>query len=331
MNEHDELKKMRSDAQKAVAGFVATATASCAVPIPVADAVLLIGEQVTMMGTISTIYKLSLKKKILQALVMGALGASGASLVGKTVVSSAFKLIPGLGSLAGGVISSGTAAILTLALGNAFIELCEAIKKGELTEADLEGKKGIEYFKKLYNKKQKNAEDANMYERPEGQGFGIIHKQEEIVMNGEKGLLIWDYAFINEITFYNPKTKESKSLLKGASDKRTEEEFNKYVSLYGRSTEKGRSILDDITLAGLGDLKGMEYGAVTTVMIRYKGDAIGFMEFSVNKSQKLILKEVHIKEEYREKGIYTYVVEQVADLYPLEVAKEVTDEKNHLN
>ena len=329
MTDYDELRKMRSDAQKAVAGFVATATASCAVPIPVADAVLLIGEQVTMMGTISAIYKLGLKKKTLQALVMGALGASGASLVGKTVVSSAFKLIPGLGSVAGGVISSSTAAILTLALGNAFIELCEAVKKGELTEEDLAGKKGVEIFKNLFNKKKQKEENADMYERPEGQGFGIIHKQEEIVMNGEKGLLIWDYAVVNEITFYNPKTKESKSLYKYGNDKETEEEFNKYVRLYGNAAKK--DIFEDITLTGLGDLKNMEYGAVSSVMIRYKGDAIGFMEFSVNASKKLILKEIDIKEEYRGKGIYAYVIEQVSELYSIEVSKEVADEKERLN
>ncbi|MBO5373183.1 MAG: DUF697 domain-containing protein [Lachnospiraceae bacterium] len=175
MVSNDDLSKMRSDAQKTVMGFVATATASCAVPIPVADAAILIGEQITMMTAVSSIYKLGLSKKTLQRLIIGVLGASGASVVGKTIVSSAFKLIPGLGSVAGTAISAGTAGTLTFALGNAFIELCESVKKGELKESDLEGKKGIEHLKNLIKETKTNDEELgkNEYKRIEEQGNKI--------------------------------------------------------------------------------------------------------------------------------------------------------------
>lgn len=156
MENNEKLKTMRDNAKMTVAGFVATATASCVIQIPVADAFILIGEQVVMMGAISAIYKLNLKKKTFQTLVLGAFGTSGASVVGKTIVSSAFKLIPGIGSVAGSVISASTAGVLTLALGNAFIELCEAVKRGDLSEDDIKHKKGKQQFLK-YFKIQLNA------------------------------------------------------------------------------------------------------------------------------------------------------------------------------
>lgn len=145
MENDDELRRMRDDAEKTVNGVAGAAAASCAVPIPVADAMILMGEQATMMTAISAIYKLGLSRKTLLNLVMGALGVGGATVVGKTIVSSVFKLIPGLGTVAGSVISATTAGALTLTLGYAFIELCEAIKKGDLTEKDLERKKGKDY------------------------------------------------------------------------------------------------------------------------------------------------------------------------------------------
>lgn len=150
--ENEELKSMRTNAKMIVTGFAATATASCTIPIPVADSFILISEQITMMGAIGMVYKLNLKKNTLWTLVLGALGAGGTSMLGKTIVSSVFKFIPGIGSVIGSVISASTAGILTLALGNTFIELCEKIKSGEWSEGDISGKKGTEYFKTTFRK-----------------------------------------------------------------------------------------------------------------------------------------------------------------------------------
>lgn len=147
---NEELKSIRTSAKMIVTGFATTATASCAIPIPVADAFILISEQVTMMGAIGMVYKLNLKKNTLWTLVLGALGAGGTSMLGKTIVSSVFKFIPGIGSVIGSVISASTAGILTLALGNAFIELCEKIKSGEWSEGDISGKEGTDYFGKIF-------------------------------------------------------------------------------------------------------------------------------------------------------------------------------------
>ena len=82
------------------------------------------------MTTICGIFKINIKKDGLKALAMAALSAGGATLAGKTIASNLPKLVPGIGSVAGGVISAGTAGVVTFAMGKAFIEVCKAVKMG---------------------------------------------------------------------------------------------------------------------------------------------------------------------------------------------------------
>lgn len=340
MASNDELKKMYNDAKKTVAGFVATATASCAVPIPVADAVVLVGEQVAMLAAISTIYKLGLSKKTLQTLVMGALGASGASVVGKTIVSSAFKLIPGMGTVAGSVISSTTAGALTLALGNAFIELCEAVKNGELTEKDLEGKKGKDYFKKFLNISKNAGEvDAMNYQRPKGKGFGKIIAACDVVMDGAWGKLIWDAIIKNEITFFDEQTQESKSMYICWDDdeakKKYEELARKYkpteADLRKREVALNKTYKSEVMISGLNRLSNMEPRTKISLDIYCDNEHIGYLEIISNNESKLTMKEIQIKEEFRGKGLYTDVIERVRSSYYVVLSPEVINDEQYLD
>lgn len=341
MENKSELKKMRSAAKKAVTGFVATATASCTVPIPVADAIVLVGEQVAMMSSVSAIYRLGLSKKTLQTLVMGALGASGASVVGKTIVSSAFKFIPGIGTVAGSVISSTTAGALTLALGNAFIELCEAVKKGELTEKDLEGKRGRDYFAKLFNSSKKEKEVTEMnFEKPKGQGFGDIIKTCDIVKDGEKGVLIWDQQVWNEITFYVAKKQKSESLYNCWSDKEAEKKFDELALKYKPTESEKReaslkkpqeSEIPEILIEGLNKLGDMEPRSRMTLYIYSGKEYIGYIEITSNNERKRKMKEISISKEYRGKRICSYVIERVRSVYDIEISPEIVNAKQNLD
>ena len=100
------------------------------------------------MSTICGVFEINIKKDGLKALAMAALSAGGATLVGKTIASNLPKLIPGLGSIAGGVTSAGTAGVVTLAMGKAFIEVCKAVRMGKLSEADVTSSKGVDMLKK---------------------------------------------------------------------------------------------------------------------------------------------------------------------------------------
>ena len=152
-----EYKEMFEKANNIVLGFVASTTATGAVPIPFADAPLLVGQQVAMMVAINKVFGFDVKRDALQSLVVAALGVGGATVIGKTVASNLLKLVPGAGSVAGGAVSAGTAGVITLALGKAYIEVCKAIKMGKLNLDALTKKEGREMLKKAFKEQMKKS------------------------------------------------------------------------------------------------------------------------------------------------------------------------------
>ena len=145
-----EYKKMLEKADNVVLGFVAATSATGAIPIPFADAPLLIGEQVAMMVAINAVFKIDVSKDALKSLATAAIGVGGATVIGKTIAANLLKLIPGAGSVAGGAISAATAGLITLALGKAYIEVCKAIKMGKLNQDDLTKKAGSDALKAAF-------------------------------------------------------------------------------------------------------------------------------------------------------------------------------------
>lgn len=106
-------------------------------PIPIADASLLVPMQITMLGHITAIFGLSLDKSQILSMIAGIGGTGGATLFGKFLVSSAFKVIPGIGTITGGVISGATASVLTVTLAYSYIEVLKRIAMAEATGQDL--------------------------------------------------------------------------------------------------------------------------------------------------------------------------------------------------
>ena len=150
-----EITALNEKAENAVAVAVAATATTGAIPIPFADAPLLIAEQVTLMATICGIYGIDVGKDGLKMLATTALGAGGATIVGKTVATNLLKLIPGAGTVAGGAISAGTAGLVTLAMGKAFIEVCKMMKIGKLNEADILSSKGKNIMKDQFKEQLK--------------------------------------------------------------------------------------------------------------------------------------------------------------------------------
>lgn len=142
-----KVKKSRAIVYSAVAG----AFGEGFTPLPFADAALLIPTQISMIAGISVVFGLDLDKGILTNFITSILGSGGATIIGRTIVSNLFKLIPGAGTIAGGLISGSTAALLTTALGEAYIKFMSMIFKGEIDHEALYSKKGLkilrEYFK----------------------------------------------------------------------------------------------------------------------------------------------------------------------------------------
>lgn len=151
-----ELKKGK--AQAVVAGSMAAAAATGAVPIPFSDAALLVPEQVAMIAGITAVFGISLDKASVMGVISATLGTAGTTALGKTV-ANLIKMIPGVGSAVGGALSAATAATLTGALGEAYIALLIQVSKGELSVADLATDKGKQEMTKLFTERLKVKRD----------------------------------------------------------------------------------------------------------------------------------------------------------------------------
>lgn len=154
-----EITELNEKAENAVAVAVVATAATGAIPIPFADAPLLIGEQVALMATICGIYGIDVGKDGLKMLATTVLGTSSATIVGKTIATNLIKLIPGPGSIVGGAVSAGTAGVVTLAMGKAFIEVCKMVKIGKLSESDITSSKGKSIMKDLFKEQVKKNKD----------------------------------------------------------------------------------------------------------------------------------------------------------------------------
>ncbi len=149
------LEEKKRRAQTAVKTASVAATSAGAAPIPFSDCALLIPTQVAMITSITVIFGFDVNKSIITALLSSSIGAGGATLLGKTVVTNLLKFIPGAGTVVGGAISAGTAGIITVALGEAYIGIMELVFKGDMSIDDLGSKKGKEIMSTLFKEQLK--------------------------------------------------------------------------------------------------------------------------------------------------------------------------------
>ena len=143
-----------------MATAVAAAFGEGFAPIPFSDAAVLIPTQVAMIASITTIYGMEVNKSLLTGFVSSTIGTAGATVLGKTIVSNLIKLIPGVGTGVGGLISGTTASLLTTALGEAYIIVMEKIYKGELKSEDLYTKYGQATISKIFKEDLKKDSKA---------------------------------------------------------------------------------------------------------------------------------------------------------------------------
>ena len=128
--------------------YIASAFGVGFAPIPFADATLLVPMQVTMLAHITSIFGLSLDKAQIVSIVAGIGGTGGTTYFGKLLVSSVFKLIPGIGTIAGGMLSGTTAGVLTVGLAYSYIEVLRQIAMAEMAGRDMK----LKEIQELMNK-----------------------------------------------------------------------------------------------------------------------------------------------------------------------------------
>jgi uncharacterized protein (DUF697 family)/GTP-binding protein EngB required for normal cell division len=121
------IKYKKDQAHKMVIAAAALAAAAGASPIPFSDAAILAPIQIGMIAKISSVFGMELSSGALSTLVSSTIGVTGAAFAGRAIVSGIFKMIPGIGTIAGGAISAATASTLTVALGEAYIAVLATI------------------------------------------------------------------------------------------------------------------------------------------------------------------------------------------------------------
>ena len=153
------LDQKKRHAQAVVATTTLAATGVGAAPIPFSDCVVLVPFELSMIASITVIFGFNINKSILTAFLSSTIGAGGATVLGKTIVTNLIKFIPGAGTVLGGAISAGTAGVITAALGEAYIRIMELIFKGEMSIDDLSTKKGKEEMATLFKNELKKKRD----------------------------------------------------------------------------------------------------------------------------------------------------------------------------
>ncbi len=165
------LEGKKRYAQAAVATATAAAFGEGFSPIPFSDCALLIPTQVAMIASITAVFGLDINKSLITAFVSSTFGAGGATVAGKTMVSNLLKLVPGAGTIAGGLISGTTAALLTTAMGEAYILLMEAVYNGEIKSSEIGTDTGKTKMKELFKDRVKAKRPSRKIKEVAGDGF----------------------------------------------------------------------------------------------------------------------------------------------------------------
>ncbi len=123
-----DLDAKARQGQKQIAASVAAAAAATAVPIPFSAAALLVPIQLAMMSRIAQLYGVPFDRAAVMAIASTTLATSA----GRNTAAGLLKMIPGAGSVAGGVINASVASGFTLAMGQAWLSVVQKASGGEV-------------------------------------------------------------------------------------------------------------------------------------------------------------------------------------------------------
>ncbi len=133
-----DVMKKAEYAKKWARGFITETFMVGFTPVPFADAPILASSQVAMIAKITSIFGVSVNKAMITSVVSAAAGVSGAVYTGRALVSNLLKLVPGAGTVVGGLISGTTAALITTALAYAYINVMIKVTTYEYQEKTMD-------------------------------------------------------------------------------------------------------------------------------------------------------------------------------------------------
>ncbi|MDN6196391.1 MAG: 50S ribosome-binding GTPase, partial [Atopostipes suicloacalis] len=122
------------------------------VPIPFSDASLLVPMQVALLAHITAIFGIPIDRATLVSIIAAVGGTGSATFLGRSLVSNAFKFIPGLGTVIGGIISGTTASVVTQALAFSYIQVLKKLSEDELINKETKTERIIKLMQKEFKK-----------------------------------------------------------------------------------------------------------------------------------------------------------------------------------
>ncbi len=123
-----DLDAKARQATRSIGAAVAAAAAAAAVPIPFSSAAVLVPLQLGMMARIAQLYNVPFDRAALLAIA----STSIATTAGRSAATGLLQLIPGAGTIAGGAINASVASGFTLAMGQAWLAVCQRVANGQL-------------------------------------------------------------------------------------------------------------------------------------------------------------------------------------------------------
>lgn len=145
----DTQRKLRL-ANRAVIGYVSGAFAAGFTPIPFADAALLVPAQIAMIAHLTALFGLPVERSLMAAMLTAVGGSGGATMLGRTIVAQLAKLIPGLGTVTGGMINGTTAALLTASLGFAYNQVMSQVARRMYAREQVSQQEMIDLMRDAY-------------------------------------------------------------------------------------------------------------------------------------------------------------------------------------
>lgn len=106
-------KELKKKCHVAIHSATTASAAAGAIPLPMADAIPITAAQIGMIIALGKAFDVTLTEAAAKSLISVSLTQQA----GRFVAANAIKMIPGAGSIVGGIISASTAAALTETLG----------------------------------------------------------------------------------------------------------------------------------------------------------------------------------------------------------------------
>ncbi len=116
----DQTRKAKQ-AQGYIVKAAGAAVVAAAVPIPFSDAATLVPIQLGMMAQIAHLYNVKFDRAALMAIA----STTAATQAGRATFTGLLKMVPGAGTVAGGVVGAGVASSFTYAMGQAWLAVCQ--------------------------------------------------------------------------------------------------------------------------------------------------------------------------------------------------------------